>query len=82
MKISPGLRVRNTILDSGTYLLLSLGAVIMVVPFLWMVATSFKLPADQYTKTLIPDPATLDNFKELWQHLPSGCLYWLLSDSY
>lgn len=70
MKISPGLRVRNTLLDLGTYLLLSLGAVIMVVPFLWMVATSFKLPADQYTKTLIPDPATLNNFKELWQHLP------------
>jgi multiple sugar transport system permease protein len=70
MKISPGLRARNALLDSGTYLLLSLVAVIMVAPFLWMVATSFKLPADQYTKTLIPDPATLDNFKELWQHLP------------
>jgi multiple sugar transport system permease protein len=70
MKISPGLRARNNLLDSGTYLLLSLIAVIMVTPFLWMVATSFKLPADQYTKTLIPDPATLDNFKELWQHLP------------
>jgi multiple sugar transport system permease protein len=50
--------------------LLSLVAVIMVAPFLWMVATSFKFPADQYTKTLIPNPATLDNFKELWQHLP------------
>jgi len=70
VNISPGLRVRNNLLDLGTYLLLSLGAVIMVVPFLWMVATSFKLPADQYTKTLIPDPSTLDNFKELWQHLP------------
>jgi len=70
MKIAPGLRARNTLLDLGTYLLLSLGALIMVVPFLWMVATSFKLPADQYTKNLIPDPATLNNFKELWQHLP------------
>lgn len=70
MKISPGLRARNALLDLGTYLLLSLGAVIMVLPFVWMVATSFKLPADQYTKTLIPDPATLNNFKELWQHLP------------
>ncbi len=70
MKISPGLRARNTLLDSGTYLLLSLVAVIMVAPFLWMVATSFKFPADQYTKTLIPNPATLGNFEELWQHLP------------
>jgi len=70
MRIAPGHGVRNTLSDLGTYLLLSLGAVIMVLPFLWMVATSFKLPADQYTKTLIPDPATLNNFKELWQHLP------------
>jgi multiple sugar transport system permease protein len=70
MKISPGLRARNALLDSGTYLLLSFIAVIMVAPFLWMVATSFKLPADQYTKTLIPNPATLANFEELWQHLP------------
>ena len=23
-------------------------------PFLWMVSTSFKLPGDQFTKTLIP----------------------------
>jgi ABC-type glycerol-3-phosphate transport system permease component len=70
MNISTGFRVRNTLSELGTYLLLSLGAVIMVLPFLWMVATSFKVPADQYTKTLIPDPATLNNFKELWQHLP------------
>jgi ABC-type glycerol-3-phosphate transport system permease component len=35
-----------------------------------MVATSFKMPSDQYTKTLIPNPATLNNFKELWSQLP------------
>jgi ABC-type glycerol-3-phosphate transport system permease component len=28
------------------------------------------MPADQYTKTLIPNPATLNNFKELWSQLP------------
>jgi multiple sugar transport system permease protein len=38
----------------------------MVVPFLWMISTSFKLPADQFTKTLIPNPATLSNFKKLF----------------
>lgn len=70
IRVSFGLRLHNALLDLGTYLLLSLGAVVMVLPFLWMVATSFKLPADQYTKTLIPNPATLDNFRELWQHLP------------
>lgn len=70
MSIYTSVRTRNLLLDLGTYLLLSLGAVIMLTPFLWMVATSFKLPADQYTKTLIPNPATLNNFKELWSQLP------------
>ncbi|MGD0750926.1 MAG: carbohydrate ABC transporter permease [Anaerolineales bacterium] len=53
-------------LDLVTYLLLIAGAVTMLGPFLWMVATSFKLPADQFTHTLIPNPATLENFRELF----------------
>jgi len=65
-----GLRARNLLMDMTTYTLLSLGAVMMVLPFLWMVSTSFKVPADQYTKTLIPDPITLDNFRQLWGQLP------------
>jgi ABC-type glycerol-3-phosphate transport system permease component len=57
---------QKRLLDIVTYAMLTLGAVIMVVPFLWMIATSFKLPADQFTKTLIPNPATLSNFKKLF----------------
>ena len=52
--------------DIITYILLILGSVIMLGPFLWMVATSFKLPADQYTRTLIPPTWTLQNFKDLF----------------
>ncbi len=58
-------KIEKAILDIVTYLLLSLGAVIMVTPFLWMIATSFKRPADQFTMTLIPNPATLDNYRSL-----------------
>jgi multiple sugar transport system permease protein len=57
---------QKIILDLVTYILLIAGAVTMLGPFLWMVATSFKLPADQFTHTLIPDPATLDNFRKLF----------------
>jgi ABC-type glycerol-3-phosphate transport system permease component len=57
---------KKVVLDFVTYFLLILGAVVMISPFLWMVATSFKLPANQFTKTLIPNPATLNNFKELF----------------
>ncbi len=57
---------QKKLLDLVTYALLIAGAVIMLGPFLWMVATSFKLPADQFTHTLIPNPATLDNFRNLF----------------
>jgi multiple sugar transport system permease protein len=53
------------ILDLVTYAFLAAGAVLMVVPFLWMVSTSFKLPADQFTRTLIPPTPTLQNFRDL-----------------
>ena len=57
---------QKNLLDLVTYALLIAGAVIMIGPFLWMVATSFKLPADQFTHTFIPNPATLDNFRNLF----------------
>ena len=53
-------------LDLITYTFLVLGALLMVVPFLWMISTSFKMPADQFTKTLIPHPLTLQNYRELF----------------
>ncbi len=58
-------RRQKLILDLVSYSILLLGMVLMVGPFLWMIATAFKLPADQYTKTLIPPVFTLDNFREL-----------------
>ncbi len=57
---------KKAVLDFITYSLLIFGALFMITPFLWMIATSFKLPADQFTKTLIPNPATLNNFRELF----------------
>lgn len=59
-------KTRKIILDIETYVILAAGAVIMLGPFLWMVATSFKLPADQFTHTVIPDPPTLQNYKSLF----------------
>ncbi len=65
-----GQRAQKLVADLLTYAILSLGAIIMVAPFLWMVATSFKLPVNQFTKTLIPIPFTLENFNKLWNQLP------------
>lgn len=44
------------------YVLLSLGAVTMVFPFIWMVLTSLKTGADVYSFSLIPNPATTANY--------------------
>src|SRR5512139_583233 len=65
-----GMRARKLLLDLGTYAALLFGAIIMAGPFVWMIATAFKTPADQYTRTLIPNPATFVNFQTLWDKLP------------
>jgi multiple sugar transport system permease protein len=44
------------------YVVLSMIGVAMIFPFLWMIATSFKHPADIYTLSLIPSQVTLDNY--------------------
>lgn len=59
-------QTQKIILDIVTYALLILGSVVMVGPFFWMVSTSFKIPADQFTRTLIPPTWTLQNFRELF----------------
>jgi len=59
-------QTQKLFLDIVTYALLIFGSVIMVGPFLWMVSTSFKLPADQFTRSLIPPTWTLQNFRDLF----------------
>jgi multiple sugar transport system permease protein len=68
---------QRLLLDLISYTLLLLGIVVMIGPFLWMVSTSFKLPGDQFTKTLIPPDFTLDNFRELFSvDLNFPLLFW------
>jgi multiple sugar transport system permease protein len=59
---------------AGRYLLLTVGAIIMVLPFLYMLSTSFK--SQQYVLSTppqwIPHPATVSNYTAAWQsdHFP------------
>jgi multiple sugar transport system permease protein len=48
------------------------GAVITVLPFLWMLGTSFKPESDVfgYPMRLQPTHPTLSNYGEIWQQLP------------
>ncbi|MFN8457810.1 MAG: carbohydrate ABC transporter permease [Anaerolineae bacterium] len=68
------IRTRKLLFDLLAYLVLSLGAILMITPFLWMVLTAFKLPADQFSRNLWPNPPTLENFPNLWAALPIGRL--------
>lgn len=66
---------RQNLLTNGlVYILLLLGAVIMVGPFVWMLSTALKIPAQQFNRVLLPNPITLANFQQLWSQLPFGQL--------
>ncbi|MGG1636974.1 carbohydrate ABC transporter permease [Paenibacillus sp. NRS-1760] len=63
---SPAERLRTLVI----YLLLTLGVGIMLFPFLWMIATSFKLPQDVYNLRLIPETITFDNYAAIFKKAP------------
>ena len=50
------------------YIILSLGAVVMIFPFLWMISSSLKanLYVIEYPPQLIPSMPSLDNFIQAW----------------
>jgi multiple sugar transport system permease protein len=57
-----------------TYALLTAGAAVFVVPFLWMLATSLKNPADVFTfpPSLLPLPPQWHNYADAVTQLPFG----------
>jgi len=56
------------------YLLLSLGAVFILLPFIWMLSTAFKPPQEVLSlkPSLIPAHPTLDNFITVFTKAPFG----------
>ena len=55
-------RSRISLGTVALYIGLSAFGIAMIFPFLWMIGTSFKHPADIYTLSLIPSQPTLDNY--------------------
>ena len=70
------MKTQARLFDALAYALLIVGALVMAGPFVWMVSTSLKEPADQFSRTLIPDPVTLQNYTGLWDALPFTRLIW------
>src|SRR5680860_372741 len=48
------------------YSVLTVLGIGMIFPFIWMVVTAFKLPQDLYSLNLIPNPATFDNYRTVF----------------
>jgi multiple sugar transport system permease protein len=53
-----------------TLALLLAGLVIFAGPFAWMLSTSLKLPANQYSRSILPEPVTLANYARLFTSAP------------
>jgi multiple sugar transport system permease protein len=73
----PAVRARRITVATLQYLLLSIGAVTMLVPFLWMISTSLK--ADnllfQVPPEWIPEPVMWSNYPLTWSRMPFARLY-------
>ncbi len=65
-----------------TYLMLAMGAVVMVMPFAWMASTACKPPAELSTLPIrwIPqNPACIENLQQLYKTSPNFSRYMLNS---
>lgn len=56
----------------GAWALLIGATLLFTVPFIWSVSISFQPPGDVFSWPikLIPDPATLENYRRLWTEIP------------
>lgn len=68
----PSIRRQTTLINVITYLLLGLGAAIVLVPFWWMVKTSLTAQSRlfDFPPQLFPNPVVWRNYIEAWTALP------------
>jgi multiple sugar transport system permease protein len=68
----PSVKRQRTLINYITYLLLALGAAMVLVPFWWMVKTSLTAQTRlfEFPPQLFPDPVVWRNYIEAWNALP------------
>lgn len=72
----------KTILDIVAYAALILGSLTMLVPFVWMISVSLRLPAEQFSRSIIPSPPTFQNYLDLFSDLPDQAFLYLTFNSF
>jgi multiple sugar transport system permease protein len=65
-------------LNLMNYIVLIIGALMMVIPFVWMLSTSFKPRGETllFPPTLLPSKPILTNYTDVFKRLDIGRLYW------
>jgi multiple sugar transport system permease protein len=60
-----------------SHLILLAGSLVMVVPFIWMLSTSFKSPGKTFVfpPQWIPNPFVFSNYTDMWTALPFGTFF-------
>jgi len=67
---------RRLVGDVLAFALLTLGALCMTGPFVWMISTSLKPLAQQYDMRLIPETLTFENYPRLFEIIPIHRQLW------
>lgn len=69
---SRGRRLRRLAADTLIYLLLLLGLLSVILPFIYMVSSSLETPVQigSLTPQFIPNPLSWTNYQQVWQDLP------------
>ncbi len=75
LRSTPG-RLWRSLGKVPIYVLLALGAIFAVVPFVWMLSTALKTPGQVFKlpPEWIPNPVAWGNFAEAWSALPFGAM--------
>lgn len=71
-------RTKELVSHGVSHFILIAGALIMVVPFIWMLSTSFKSPGKTfvYPPEWFPRPFVWQNYVEMWTALPFNNFFW------
>jgi len=56
---------QRTIRMAAVYVGLTIGAIVVLFPFFWMIVTAFKQPGQAFTPEIFPSNPTLENFKRV-----------------
>jgi multiple sugar transport system permease protein len=74
---APPRRARGRIVTAFIVVFLLAVSAVMLLPLVWMVATSLKPEADivVFPPTLLPDTITFEHYRDVWDRIPFARLY-------